>query len=169
MARKAIDLKGQKFNKLTVIERSSVKSNHANWDCLCECGGTITATGANIRNGRTQSCGCYRSEAHSKMMKLKTTTHGKTKTPEYKAWQQMKHRCLNHNNPLYHRYGGRGITVCDEWLHDFPSFLTHLGSRPEGMSLERTNNEKGYFPGNCKWATSKEQANNRCTNLGYPT
>ena len=145
---KLIDLTGLKFGRLTVISRTGVaKGGSATWNCVCACGNKTVADGGNLKRGKVQSCRC----SHRK--------HGKAGTRSYQTWDSMKQRCLNKNIPNYKYYGARGITICDRWL-TFKNFLEDMGDRPEGMTLERKDNDKGYTPDNCKWATPKEQNRN---------
>lgn len=154
-----IDLTGQTFGKLTVIGRDeSRKGVEARWRCACICGGSTTTTGSNLRRGRTTSCGC----AVADFNRRTRTTHGARRTPEYEIWCSMIKRCENPNHHAYSRYGGRGISVHPEWRADFAAFLRDVGSRPSpDLSLDRIDNDGNYEPGNVRWATAKQQANNR--------
>lgn len=129
------------------------KDSKPAWECLCACGNLHVVKDADLRN--TKSCGCLRVEKGKQ-----NKTHGMLGTPEYEAWHAMKQRCLNPNGRAYKNYGARGITVCKRWLK-FENFYADMGVRPQGASLERTNNSKGYSPHNCVWASNKQQANNR--------
>lgn len=155
------DISGQRFGRLLVVERLPViPGMRAKWHCLCDCGKDTTTTITHLRRGRTQSCGCLMRERLSEAKK----THGHSwpvYTAEYAAWSHMKQRCTNPNTKSYWAYGGRGITVCERWLK-FENFLTDMGLKPHpNLTLERVNNDDGYSPENCRWATYADQLNNR--------
>ena len=129
---------------------------------LCCCGGVFEARQLHVKNGGIKSCGCYQREATRK----RRTTHGDSKnrqvTTEYRSWEALRKRCLNPNNAAYSHYGGRGIRICERWLESYTNFLTDMGRKPgPGYSLDRINNDGDYEPSNCRWATPKQQANNR--------
>lgn len=156
------DLSGKVFNWLTVIGFDRVDQigiqRRRFWKCRCECGRVVSVVGYALKNGQ-KSCGCWQ-DTHPGYRK-----HGATGTPEHKAWVSMLSRCFNANTKSYHRYGGRGITVCAEWRRDFSAFLEHIGPMPTpGLELDRINNDGNYEPGNVRWATMKEQARNRRNN-----
>ena len=151
-----IDLTGRTFGRLTVIRKAGrSKTGTMKWLCKCECGNESITRSDNLRNGRAQSCGCLRREVPSKHL----GTHFMTGTKIYNIWVHMRNRCSNPQNQAYKNYGARGITVCERW-QIFDNFYLDMGDRPGGMSLERIDNDKGYSPGNCKWATTKEQHRN---------
>ena len=158
----ASNLTGKQFSKLTVLHRVKNKTRHAKWLCVCQCGNKIEAFATNLKTGNTQSCGCLNKQLIAK----RSTTHNSSHTTEYKAWDSMKHRCYNKNYHLYHRYGARGIKVCDSWVNSFENFLNDMGLKPTpSHSLDRINNDLEYSKSNCRWASISDQANNRSNNI----
>ena len=160
---KLIDILGQRFGRLLVIGIGGKQHTTPLWSCLCDCGKTVLASGAALRTGRQQSCGCFRTDK----LRAKNSTHGKCDSTEYWIWCGMKDRCNNKNHIGYQNYGGRGIKVCDEWLHSFETFLKDMGPRPsKDHSLDRYPNSDGnYEPSNCRWATGIEQHSNTRKNV----
>lgn len=155
---KALDLTNQKFGRWTVISLSnSHKGKGRYWNCQCECGNEALVSGGTLRSGASKSCGCFKVEMQ--------TSHGMYNTPEYRAWVDMKTRCLKEDHKSYHNYGGRGIKICNRWLESFENFYSDMGNRPSNKhSLDRINNDSDYEPNNCRWTTSKEQNSNKRTN-----
>lgn len=159
---KVSDITGVKFGRLTAVEhvgKGSGRSRNHFWRCQCECGAMVTVNGSCLRRGVTKSCGCLQKHI-AKAAGDRTRTHGMTGTSTYNVWVGMVQRCHNANSKDYDRYGGRGIFVCDEW-QTFSNFLADMGERPEGKSLDRIDNDKGYSPQNCRWADAKSQQRNK--------
>ena len=157
---KYIDITGQRFGRLTVLEYAEYKNEQAYWRCLCECGRVVTVAGSSMRNGHSKSCGCAR--VH-KGINLK---HGLRNTRLYNIWVHIKQRCLNSKNPDYKHYGGRGISVCDEWRDDFTAFYdwAMANGYSDDLTIDRIDVNHNYEPHNCRWVTMKEQGNNTRAN-----
>jgi len=182
---------GQRFGRLTVTDpavRKSIPSRPTGMRaavCVCECGSQVTVISRNLANGNTRSCGClhretaartgaaipaetrgayFRSADHARAAAERMTVHGLARHPLYQTWSGMMDRCHNPAATAYRYYGGRGIEVCPEW-RDVTAFIgwigANLGPRPDGMSLDRIDNDGNYAPGNVRWATAVEQAANR--------
>lgn len=154
--RHRLDLSGIQVGHLTVLSIHEIRAGRAYWLCKCDCGKMPIVAHGHIRNGQ-DSCGCYGKERQRRSV----TTHGMHRTPEYRSWRNAKERCFNPAHRRYGDYGGRGITMCDEWREDFAAFFAYIGPRPYGTTLDRIDNGKGYGPGNVQWATPGQQATNR--------
>src|SRR5215467_3598440 len=157
------DMTGQRFGLLRVRELRGKQTyrwrnrtmTRAMWLCDCDCGNPVVVSGGSLRSGNTRSCGC-RKPALGGAWK-----HGRTNDDRYQVWADMKGRCLNPKSKIWKYYGGRGIKVCDRWLESFENFLADVGERLLGMWLDRIDNDGNYEPGNVRWATPKQQSNNR--------
>lgn len=156
----AVDITGQTFGRLTALSRVGSLGGAVLWLCDCVCGNRTTCTAKRLRSGNTKSCGCLSSEVIADRNR-NASTHGKTNTPTFTAWVNMKQRCTNPKHKSYHRYGGRGITICERWLSSFEAFLEDMGEKPDGAQLDREDNTRGYTPDNCRWVTPEQNSNNR--------
>lgn len=159
------DLTGQRFGRLVVVGRADPPLNkwrYAMWHCRCDCGRETDVSGHNLRRWLTTSCGCLRREHAADAHR----THGGTGSRLYNIWRTMRARCENPHNENYDYYGGRGITVCEEW-HDFANFMqwAERTGYQENLTIDRIDVNEGYNPVNCQWATMHEQARNKRSNV----
>lgn len=154
---RTVDQTGNTFGRWTVIENAGYKKNGgAVWKCKCSCGTERDIRAAALVSGESASCGCLQLEI--------STKHGHRNSPEYYVWRGIRSRCNNPRTPNYHRYGGRGISVAEEW-NDFSNFLRDVGNRPgPDYSLDRINNDGNYEPGNVRWTTRVVQCRNTSCN-----
>lgn len=163
LSKRAINISGDRFGRLVAIGPvgRSPKSG-IQWLCRCDCGKTTIVVSPSLRTGRTKSCGCIQKEFPSRG----NTTHGMSRQPLYQVWYSIIRRCTNPDDKRYPYYGGRGITICEEWRHGFKAFHDYVSQLPhcgeKGYSLDRIN--AGYSPGNVRFSTSKEQSRNKRNN-----
>lgn len=152
---------GQQWGRLSVLSRAKNDHNgQARWLCKCECGTMTIVRRMDLRTGNTTSCGCARID-QGRAAGLASKKHGQYGSRSYRTWKAMKERCLNPNHLAFHRYGGRGVTICDRWSESFENFFADMGERPAGLTLDRINPDGNYEPGNCRWATPSEQRRNQ--------
>jgi hypothetical protein len=152
-----IEMSGQKYGRLSVIAYAGSLKKKARWECLCDCGSAYVAIGHDLRSGNTSSCGCI----HREQLVARNRTHGRSGTTEYNIWAGMIDRCTRPAHKDFHRYGGRGITICDRWRNSFEAFFSDMGCRPsQKHSIDRMDNDGNYEPGNCQWTTQTMQVRN---------
>lgn len=153
------DLTGQRFGKLTVLEFVQTEDSNSHWKCICSCGSVTIVTGSHLKSGHTKSCGC--------IDKARNKKHNKYYTRIYKIWANIKTRCCNINHSTYKDYGGRGITICDEWKDNFQAFYKWAMSNgyDDNLTIDRINNNGNYEPSNCHWVNMKTQCRNRRNNV----
>jgi len=146
---------GIKYNRLTALKEVRMGNRGMIYLFQCDCGNQKELCSSAVRSGHSKSCGCLRVETTSQ----NNTTHGAVNSSSYQTWQAMKTRCLNPKSSSYKNYGDRNITICDKWM-SFEGFFEDMGERPDGYSLDRIDNNKGYSKENCRWATPAEQNRN---------
>lgn len=139
------------------------KSGCVRYNCTCECGQEKTVQAKHLKSGAIDNCGCLKAGRCIETRKAHGNVHGGNGTRLYNIWCGMKSRCYNQNRDRYHDYGGRGITVCDEWLHDFAAFRdwSMANGYTDTLTIDRIDNDKGYSPDNCCWKTLEQQNQNR--------
>lgn len=174
---KFIDLTGQRFNKLTVIGRAKSRRQPCGklvtyWNCICDCGNETVVMGKYLKNGHTKSCRCLhieRAKEQAKRMSKKNIKHNKSNTRLYHIYQGMLNRCYLKEHKYYKNYGGRGITICEEWRNNFMNFYNWAikNGYQDNLTIDRINNNGNYEPKNCRWITIREQSENRRTNTLY--
>lgn len=165
---KKVNLIGKRFGRLTVIAEAPRRNKRTYWTCKCDCGKVLEIYAYNLVKGRTRSCGCLERE-NLKRLSGANKTHGDSETRLFNIWMHMKGRCLCTTDKAYENYGGRGITICDEWKNSFQSFKDWAMSNgyTDSLTIDRIDNNGNYEPNNCRWVGRKEQARNTRNNFIY--
>jgi hypothetical protein len=157
------NIAGQRFGYLVAVEHAACRiGGEAQWRCTCDCGKEKLIAGSRLRNGSARSCGCMRFEFIAIANEKHRGKRGKTKTSEYRSWASMRDRCLTKTCNGYHNYGGRGISICDRWLHSFENFLEDMGPKPASdYEIDRIDVNGNYEPTNCRWLSRKDNQRNK--------
>ena len=158
------NIAGKKFGRLTVLKYEGTYSGHARWTCLCDCGNKVSVFTTNLTGGGVQSCGCLQRESSAE----RHYKHGKSRTRLYNRWKCIKQRCYRVKDKSYHRYGGRGITMCDEWKNDFQAFYdwAMTNGYQDDLTIDRIDNDGNYEPSNCRWVSVADNNRNRANTRG---
>lgn len=160
-----IDVTGERYGRLVAIRRVPSETRRTKWLFKCDCGVDFTTDVERVRSGMTKSCGCLKIDKTRERSITHGHSVGRRSTRTLKAYQHAKGRCFSPTNSKFPQYGGRGISMCKEWADDFGAFLRDMGEAPEGKTLDRIDPHGNYEPGNCRWATTHEQARTRTDNV----